>query len=125
MNKDILKEYFERQERVDLAPRDDFKERLIQNLNNRIQRLEQRRRYYIVMLIMSAIAGAILLIRHYLPLIDISMPTIDMPPVYIVLTVLVFVIISIASYQINAMELRELKRQLLSNTSNTSPPIRQ
>ncbi len=112
MNRDILKEYFERQESLDLKPRDEFKEELIRSLNNRIDLLVKRQMCYTILLAILVVALLIWLICRYLPMLHIALPAIDISPIFVLLTSLLFTIIFIASYLINLIELRELRRQL-------------
>ncbi len=121
MSKDILNDYFSKSERLDKEPREGFKEELLRSLNQRIVRLEQRKRILSILSALSLIACCCVLVAYFIPFEALSIPSIDsitlpsfeISPIYVVLAFLSFSIIFIASYLINLMEIRELRRQLL------------
>lgn len=112
MNNDVLKEYFLERESLDIEPRKEFEKELVKSLNRRIARLKQLQIYYSILLTISIVVMCGVLIGYLMPSIEIEIPKIEISPMYLLLVSMSFTIIFIASFILNTMQIRELRRQL-------------
>lgn len=112
MNNDILKEYFSEHKSLNIEPRTEFKQELINSLNRRITRLKQRQKCYSILLTISIVVMCGVFIGCLMSSIDIEIPVIEISPTYLLLISMIFTTIFITSYILNTIQIRELRRQL-------------
>lgn len=124
MSEDPLKDYFSSKEKLELEPRADFKQELIEGLHVRIARTLKRRKLCAILGKISAAIACIVALYHYVLSeslkwsvdfswieslkIDLS----EISFINLIIPFLFFTIIFLISFLILNREVRKLKRKL-------------